>query len=94
MKVEEKKLLLETIKSLQAAIDTTRSQLVAVQAPKSKAQVDREILDTELELYSIQAEGGDSSKLRMRLNLLRSQQQGSGYLGSRSVRHGPYTTGR
>lgn len=94
MKAEEKKLLLETIKSLQAAIDTTRSQLVAGETPKSKVQVDREILDTELELYTVQAEGGDISKLRARLNQLRAQQQAAGYPASRSARHAPYSTAR
>lgn len=90
MKPEEKKVVLETIKSLQAAIESTRSQVVGGDVPKSKVQVDREILDTELELYSVQAEGGDITKLRIQLNQLRAQQQASGYLPSRSVRHSPY----
>lgn len=94
MKAEEKKVLLETIKSLQVAIDTTRSQVVAGEAPKTKFQVDREILDTELELYTVQAEGGDITKLRTRLNQLRAQQQAAGYPPSRSVRHNPYGSGR
>ncbi|KAK3864797.1 hypothetical protein Pcinc_029538 [Petrolisthes cinctipes] len=100
MKSEEKKKLLGTIRSLQTAIDSTRSQLVsaetasAVNAPKTKAQLDRDILDTELELYNVQAEGGDTTKLRLRLGQLRSQQQAYGYPPTRSLRHSPYVSSR
>lgn len=90
MKPEEKKQLLETIKLLQGAIDTTRSELSAAEVPKSKAQLDKEILDTELELYAVQAESGDATKLRLRLSQLRTQQQAAGYPPTRSVRHSPY----
>lgn len=91
MKPEEKKQLLETIKSLQGAIDFTRSELSsAAEVPKSKAQLDKEILDTELELYAVQAESGDATKLRARLNQLRAQQQAAGYPPTRSVRRSPY----
>lgn len=91
MKAEEKKQLLETIKSLQGAIDSTRSELSNVETPKSKAQLDKEILDTELELYAVQAESGDASKLRLRLSQLRAQQQAAGYPPSRLYRHSPYS---
>lgn len=100
MKSEEKKKLLGTIKSLQTAIDNTRSELVsaettsAASTPKSKAQLDRDILDTELELYNVQAEGGDTAKLRLRLGQLRSKQQAYGYPPTRSLRHSPYVTSR
>lgn len=92
MKADEKKQLLETIKSLQGAIDSTRSELSSVETPKSKAQLDKEILDTELELYAVQAESGDASKLKMRLSQLRAQQQAAGYPPSRPYRHSPYST--
>lgn len=91
MKPEEKKQLLGTIKSLQGAIDSTRSELSAAEVPKSKAQLDKEILDTELELYTVQAESGDATKLRVRLSQLRAQQQAAGYPPTRSVRHSPYS---
>ena len=93
MSVEEKKLLMETIKSLQGAIETTRSQIVGSDQPKSKKQVDREVLDTELELYTVQAEGGDITRLRNRLKQLKAQQVAAG-VTPRTVRSSPYSLER
>ncbi|CAL4122881.1 unnamed protein product, partial [Meganyctiphanes norvegica] len=78
MKAEEKKTLLSTIKSLQSAIDTTREQLLVnkettIIKPQMGPKLDKEILDTELELYNTKAEGGDITRLQNKLLLLKQQ---------------------
>lgn len=79
MKSEDKKTLLTTIKSLQSAIDTTREQLLVkkeinIDKPQTGPKLDKEIMDTELDLYNTKAEGGDISRIQKKLLLLRQQQ--------------------
>ncbi|XP_076068375.1 zinc finger protein swm [Oratosquilla oratoria] len=99
MKDDEKKKMMQTIRSLQSVIETTKAQ-IQQQQPKSKAQslfcmrldqVDKEILDTELDMYTRQAEGTDVTELRSKLLTLKAQQIPK---PSRGARHSPYALSR
>lgn len=70
---------MSTIKTVQESIESIRKELMA-QAPatskpqpKSKEEAQKEVLDAELDLITKQQEGGDTSELQKRLQLLRAQ---------------------
>ncbi|CAG0922037.1 unnamed protein product [Notodromas monacha] len=71
---EEKDKLRSTIKSLQTSIEATKLDMGAAGAksalparPKTKQEVEKELLDMELELYSKQEVGADATELQKKV---------------------------
>ncbi|XP_054754914.2 RNA-binding protein 26-like isoform X2 [Lytechinus pictus] len=73
--------IMKSIKMLSENIEKTKKELMdAKPKPKDKKQAERELLDTELDLYNQQSEGGDTSELRKRVDELRREAQALGLL--------------
>lgn len=73
--------IMKSIKMLSENIEKTKKELTdAKPKTKDKKQAERELLDTELDLYNQQSEGGDTSDLRKRVDELRREAQALGLL--------------
>ncbi|XP_046384373.1 RNA-binding protein 26 [Ischnura elegans] len=89
----EREAILKTVKSLQESIEAIRKDLAAsgppantnnatsVQNRKTKEEAQKEILDAELDLYTRQQEGGDTSDLQRKVAELKMEAHSLGILG-------------
>ncbi|XP_033115635.1 RNA-binding protein 26-like [Anneissia japonica] len=80
LSTEVKSSILESMKALNKQIDKTKSEIVS--KPKTASSTQKELLDTELELYNQQAEGGDTSQLKKRVAQLKLEARSLGLLSS------------
>ncbi|XP_071442055.1 RNA-binding protein 26 isoform X2 [Hetaerina americana] len=89
----EREAILKTVKSLQESIEATRKDLSAGGPPansnnvapsqnrKTKEEAQKEILDAELDLFTRQQEGGDTSELQRKVAELKMEAHSLGILG-------------
>ena len=74
MKPEERAIIMKLIKTLSESILKTKDELqVMVQASTAKLsapELQKQLLDAELELFTAQAEGSDTSEIQKRVNAL------------------------
>ncbi|XP_071951192.1 RNA-binding protein 26-like [Antedon mediterranea] len=78
---EVKASILAAMKALNVQIDKTKAEMI-VEKPKTASSTQKELLDTELELYNQQAEGGDTSQLKKKVAQLKLEAQSLGLLSS------------
>ncbi|XP_038055263.1 RNA-binding protein 26-like [Patiria miniata] len=70
---EKRAEILGFIKKLSEQMDKTKKELEVKPPSKSKTEVQKELLDTELELYNQQCDGGDASELYKRVAQLKKE---------------------
>ncbi|GAB6027315.1 hypothetical protein CHUAL_001598 [Chamberlinius hualienensis] len=88
MSATERTAIIETIKLLQESIEKLKAELVAnVQTnhPKTKQEAQKEILDIEMELYSKQHQGADTTALKKKVAELKSEAMSLGLLDQKAV---------
>ncbi|KAK5638531.1 hypothetical protein RI129_012826 [Pyrocoelia pectoralis] len=92
----QRDLLLQTIKKSQEATEAIRKDMMSQAIPtvkvppcKSKEEVQKEVLDAELDLITKAAEGADTSELQKRVTELKAKISLGGRRASRGRRYNP-----
>ncbi|XP_023337167.1 RNA-binding protein 26 isoform X2 [Eurytemora carolleeae] len=86
MKAEDKKTIMDLIKELSNSIDRTKEEIktsLTISSVKTKTlkEIQKELLDAEMELFTSQQDGSDSTaEIQQKVNLLRLEAAKCGFL--------------
>jgi len=90
MKPEEKTKIMKLLKELTNSIDRTRQDIktsLSVNGTKTKAEIQKDLLDAEMELFTKQQDGEDTTEIQQRVDNLRKEaaRQGVSTRGARGA---------
>jgi len=74
IKAEEKSKIMKLLKDLSSSIDRTKEDIkTSLSVNRNAADIQKELLDAEIELFALQQEGTDSNDLEIKVNHLRME---------------------